>query len=291
MEILRNERPNLSWTRGKQSPPRRARRSGLRYHLRELGVVELRVARSVPVGEAPSSNLDTRSSTSTACEALLAGPSPARATRPTAHSILGARASSNTERPSAQCTAIPSHRPTPSSSTSTSRIARPGPGPRPLRLPRASSGAPLRARPRPRAAARSHRLGGSAALAEAKRHFELDHDEEIWVLFTERIIVGMGVVRPHLPRGGRDGAPLGPLGALRALRGRGADARRASPARPGGRAALELVPGPRGVHAPPRARPPTPSLPRTLMASRAAQCSFDLSRHAPSCSRSTPAMR
>ena len=25
-----------------------------------------------------------------------------------------------------------------------------------------------------------------------KRHPELDHDEEIWVLFTERIILGMG---------------------------------------------------------------------------------------------------
>jgi putative hydrolase of the HAD superfamily len=31
-----------------------------------------------------------------------------------------------------------------------------------------------------------------AALAELQRHPELDHDEEIWVLFTERIIVGMG---------------------------------------------------------------------------------------------------
>jgi putative hydrolase of the HAD superfamily len=31
-----------------------------------------------------------------------------------------------------------------------------------------------------------------AALAEVKRHPELDHDEEIWVLFTERIIQGMG---------------------------------------------------------------------------------------------------
>jgi putative hydrolase of the HAD superfamily len=30
------------------------------------------------------------------------------------------------------------------------------------------------------------------AFAALKRHPELDHDEEIWVLFTERIIVGMG---------------------------------------------------------------------------------------------------
>ena len=32
----------------------------------------------------------------------------------------------------------------------------------------------------------------AAALTEVKRHPELDHDEEIWVLFTERIIRGMG---------------------------------------------------------------------------------------------------
>ena len=34
----------------------------------------------------------------------------------------------------------------------------------------------------------------ATAFAEVKRHPELDHDEEIWVLFTERIIVGMGGV-------------------------------------------------------------------------------------------------
>jgi putative hydrolase of the HAD superfamily len=31
-----------------------------------------------------------------------------------------------------------------------------------------------------------------ARVAALERHPELDHDEEIWVLFTERIIVGMG---------------------------------------------------------------------------------------------------
>jgi FMN phosphatase YigB (HAD superfamily) len=30
------------------------------------------------------------------------------------------------------------------------------------------------------------------AIATLKRHPELDHDEEVWVLFTERIIEGMG---------------------------------------------------------------------------------------------------
>jgi putative hydrolase of the HAD superfamily len=33
-----------------------------------------------------------------------------------------------------------------------------------------------------------------AALADLKRHPELDHDEEIWVLFTQRIVEGMGGV-------------------------------------------------------------------------------------------------
>ena len=32
----------------------------------------------------------------------------------------------------------------------------------------------------------------AAAVAELKRHPELDHDEEIWVEFTERVIIGMG---------------------------------------------------------------------------------------------------
>jgi len=32
----------------------------------------------------------------------------------------------------------------------------------------------------------------AAAITEVKRHPELDHDEEIWILFTERIIRGMG---------------------------------------------------------------------------------------------------
>jgi putative hydrolase of the HAD superfamily len=36
----------------------------------------------------------------------------------------------------------------------------------------------------------------TAAIAEVKRHPELDHDEEIWILFTEQIIRGMGGVGP-----------------------------------------------------------------------------------------------
>jgi HAD superfamily hydrolase (TIGR01662 family) len=36
-----------------------------------------------------------------------------------------------------------------------------------------------------------------AALATLERHPELDHDEQLWVLFTERIIVGMGGEGPN----------------------------------------------------------------------------------------------
>ena len=35
-----------------------------------------------------------------------------------------------------------------------------------------------------------------AALRDLKRHPELDHDEEIWVAFTERIVLGMGRTQP-----------------------------------------------------------------------------------------------
>jgi len=35
-----------------------------------------------------------------------------------------------------------------------------------------------------------------AALVDLKRHPDLEHDEEIWFSFTERIVLGMGGVRP-----------------------------------------------------------------------------------------------
>ena len=35
-----------------------------------------------------------------------------------------------------------------------------------------------------------------AAFVDLKRHPELDHDEEIWVAFTERIVLGMGGSEP-----------------------------------------------------------------------------------------------
>ena len=36
----------------------------------------------------------------------------------------------------------------------------------------------------------------AAALVDLKRHPELDHDEEIWIAFTERIVQGMGGTPP-----------------------------------------------------------------------------------------------
>src|SRR2546429_8365486 len=38
-----------------------------------------------------------------------------------------------------------------------------------------------------------------AALIDLKRHPQLDHDEEIWVAVTERIVLGMGGGRPAPP--------------------------------------------------------------------------------------------
>ena len=68
----------------------------------------------------------------------------------------------------------------------------------------------------------------AAAFAEVKRHPELDHDEEMWVLFTERDHRRHGRHRRHVRRCGRDGAAVVALGALRALRRRAARARHAA---------------------------------------------------------------
>ena len=73
-----------------------------------------------------------------------------------------------------------------SSSTSTSRS--PGPGPTSVPTATGSSGSATGSTSTRRATTQAR----AAAFAEVKRHPELDHDEEIWVLFTERIIVGHG---------------------------------------------------------------------------------------------------
>ena len=39
-----------------------------------------------------------------------------------------------------------------------------------------------------------------AAILELQRHPELDHDESIWIAFTERIVLGMGGVQPAARR-------------------------------------------------------------------------------------------
>ena len=43
---------------------------------------------------------------------------------------------------------------------------------------------------------RRYEAARDAALVDLKRHPELEHDEEIWVAFTERIVLGMGGTRP-----------------------------------------------------------------------------------------------
>ena len=170
-----------------------------------------------------------------------------------------------------------------SSSTSTSRSPVPGPdlgpdGYRQLGLRYGLDLDPAR-----------YEQARAAAFAEVKRHPELDHDEEIWVLFTERIIVGMGGTGRHVRGGGRDGAALVAVGALRALRRRAAGARRAARARPEDRAALELVARPRRVRRAPRARGRRRAdlaRPRQDEAAR-----DDLPRHARPARRSSPARR
>jgi HAD superfamily hydrolase (TIGR01509 family) len=44
--------------------------------------------------------------------------------------------------------------------------------------------------------ARRYEDARDAALVDLKRHPELEHDEEIWIAFTERIVVGMGGKAP-----------------------------------------------------------------------------------------------
>jgi HAD superfamily hydrolase (TIGR01549 family) len=71
----------------------------------------------------------------------------------------------------------------------------------------------------------------AAAFAEVKRHPEFDHDEEIWILFTEQIIRGMGGEGPtyaaavEMERGWMKAAHFAlyddALPALEELRGRG----------------------------------------------------------------------
>ena len=41
-----------------------------------------------------------------------------------------------------------------------------------------------------------YEVARDAAFVDLQHHPELDHDEEIWVAFTERIVVGMGGARP-----------------------------------------------------------------------------------------------
>jgi len=69
---------------------------------------------------------------------------------------------------------------------STFTLARPGPELGPEGYRRAGARHGLRLEPRRYEAARE------AALADLRRHPELEHDDEIWFRFTERIVRGMG---------------------------------------------------------------------------------------------------
>ena len=109
-----------------------------------------------------------------------------------------------------------------------------------LRAPRRA----LRAR---RSTRRATTTRAAAALVDLKRHPELDHDEEIWIRFTQRIIEGMGGAGDTYAARVRDGGRLGARTPLRAVRGRAADARRAARPRAEARAALEQRPRPRRV--------------------------------------------
>ena len=210
------------------APTARARTAS-RYDSRP-GVWRSLVARSVRVGEAPSSNLGTP------IRRRAGGAEPGRRVPPRSGAAVPVLAlSSNLGAPRGRLR----RRLHP-------RAARPRPGAR--RLPRAR--APLRALARPRAlrrGARGRLRRGQAPSRARPRRGDLgavhraDHR-------------GDGRGGRHLRRRRRDGAPLDPVGALRALRRRAAGAR--GSARPGDqdRPALELGPRSRRVRRPPRSR-------------------------------------
>ena len=86
-----------------------------------------------------------------------------------------------------------------------------------------------------------------AAIETLQHNHELVHDEEIWIAFTEQIVLGMGG-DPGPPRvRDRDGPRMGAARELLALRGRAAGARRAAASRAQDRADLERPARPRGV--------------------------------------------
>ncbi len=94
-----------------------------------------------------------------------------------------------------------------------------------------------------------------AALSTSNRHPELEHDEEIWVAFTERIVLGMGGEPTRVVRlRRRDHARLGAARELRALRRRPSRRSTTSAPRAEDRARLELGARRARVRPPPRAR-------------------------------------
>ena len=175
-----------------------------------LGVWRSLVARSVRVGEVPSSNLRT----------------PIRRTREP-----GSAESRTRFR------AVPGYRRATCSRAVVFDVdftlAQPGPnlGPDGYRAARARYG--LELDPTPYDEARR------AAFETLERHPELEHDEETWVLFTQRIVEGMGGRRRHVRLRRGDDARLGARRPLRPLRRRAPGARCPTRARAPARAALE----------------------------------------------------
>ena len=206
-----------------------------------LGVWRSLVARSVRVGEVPSSNLGTpiRAGEPMVPPRLLARGVGVRLRRAPAGSgrrrslglapILGRAAGRPLRR---RLHALPARA-----------------GARARGVPAGRGGARARARPRPLRGGAPRRLRGPAA------HPELVHDEEIWIAFTEDIVRGMG--------GDADGARACAAEIVRRwevhanfdLYDDALPAARGAPrARPPDRAGLERPARPRGVRAPPRPR-------------------------------------
>ena len=122
-----------------------------------------------------------------------------------------------------------------------------GAGPRPRGV-RASRRA-VRDDARPGAATTSARR---AAFVDLKRHPELDHDEEIWIRFTQRIIEGMGGAGDTYAAACEMEGGWAHAHHFELYEDVLADARRAARPGPQARAALEQRARPRRVRRPPR---------------------------------------
>ena len=179
-----------------------------------LGVWRSLVARSVRVGEVPSSNLGTPIG-----GGGTAGFPHVPSRRRHDASSLGSAVRRCGRRMLDSCCG-------PCSSTSTSPSRGPGPSSGP-EATGASASSTASTSTRPLRATRA-----LAALDDLQRHPELVHDEEIWIAFTEDIVRGMGGDARARARARSTWCGAGSdHDELRALRRRAARARRAAPPR------------------------------------------------------------